>query len=468
MNVINMYVIQIDKASKDMKQKDILSLLFLNWIIYSFLFLFLFLVKNFAELNLENFLNVIAKFKSENFSNYMNSLNTRMPSYMQINIPFKSEMFVQLFLYSFISTVIILVVNRISKVNTFKSIGILFSFNIILAVLILKMKSIWLLMLLINFLLMAFIKIGDGKYFCTVKYLYYFTLEVGYSFQDYKVSYNWKKVTIVVVLNLLIGTVITSLINVPWHISIVLSLTITIILLINLYSRDTMKSILIKIILYIIFFVIAFLSNLSQELTLLNMFLVLSTFYMSIVSILSIFKEVKQVLWEKSVAYYLYDEDISLKKIYKETIPIKLLERIDVEESELVKQVLLRRRCNNFDEMQILCNLYFRKPYQYYMQLIIYLQLFCMGRNNSSDYVRERVKKALDLQNQRLVIYDLYVKYADIIYKNGEINSAEDLYSKYLFFLNKESLENYIYILRQKRKERELRIANKQYLHVIK
>ena len=439
--IINILIIQIKKISKNMKEKDILSLL-------SLLCFSVFLLITIFPLS-KNFFKTILFPIISNFSNSIDILiNHKVVHFSPINL----DTFFYFSLYQIkkvitiltITLVIGIILVLIKKLSITHSIEFYFIFFIIVISVFYFYHTLFSIPLVI--LLIYFIPLGSGKYFLMLQNIRYFSDIVITQFELYPLNISKFKIlykAILIFICCLFSSIgLRNMFNLSSILSFVIVFSFFMVLLLKNKNENKVYYILKKLILFIMFFLIIIWANIKIEINSIKFLSLIITFSFSIDRIFSISQEIMQLIKSKSVLYYYEHENIPKKILLEEIIEIKYIDK-QIDEVELVKQIILFQRLNLNDELLKLINIYKKSKYTKYLQLVESIEYFIFtklheSRNKKS--LKKKLKKIINLKNQKINPVEIFLEYAYILFELNEYFESIKYYEEYFEYLSKEEL----------------------------
>ena len=394
---INELIIQIKKISKNTKEMDILSLLYLLY-----------------------------------FSLYLLMLPSFLLSFNFLSISIKLIMIIMIM---FCINKFILKTN---KILTFKKLVISIIISFILIIII--YKTYFHILLLISMLLLVILflpfLIGSGKYFLILQNIRYLGEIYTNQSEIYLLSTsphkNFLKFLLIIFCCILIAISINKIFNLPYILSILLAISLLMLFILRNKNKNKVHIVFQKFLFLILLLLIQIYANIKIEINTIKFLSLIATFYFSIDRIFSISKEVTQLIKSESILYYYEHENIP-KKI--------LLEEIS--EIELVKQILLRQRLNLNDELLKLINIYKKSKYTKYLQLVESIEYFIftkLDESGNKKSLKKKLKKIINLKNQKINPVKIFLEYAYILFELNEYFESIKYYEKYFEYLSKEEL----------------------------
>lgn len=392
---INELIIQIKKISKNTKEMDILSLLYLLY-----------------------------------FSLYLLMLPSFLLSFNFFSISIKLIMIIMIM---FCINKFILKTN---KILTFKKLVISIIISFILIIII--YKTYFHILLLISMLLLVILflpfLIGSGKYFLILQNIRYLGEIYTNQSEIYLLSTsphkNFLKFLLIVFCCILIAISINKIFNLPYILSILLAISLLILFILR--NKNKVHIVFKKFLFFILLLLIQIYADIKIEINTIKFLSLIATFYFSIDRIFSISKEVTQLIKSESILYYYEHENIPKKILLKE-----------ISEIELVKQILLHQRLNLKDELLELINMYKKARYTKYLQLVESIKYFIFTKLNELENIKslkKKIKKIINLKNQKISPIEIYLEYAYILFEINKYFESIKYYEKYFEYLSKEEL----------------------------
>ena len=444
--IINILIIQIKKISKNTKERDILSLLFL-------LCFSIFLLITIFPLSKIFFKTILFPIIS-NFSNSIDILiNHKVVHFSPINLDtffyfslYQIKKVITILTITLVIGIILVLIKKfiIKKLSIIHSIEFYFIVFIIVISVFYFYHTLFSIPLVI--LLIYFIPLGSGKYFLMLQNIRYFSDIVITQFELYSLNISKFKIlykAILIFICCLFSSIgLRNMFNLSSILSFVIVFSFFMVLLLKNKNENKVYYILKKLILFIMFFLIIIWANIKIEINTIKFLSLISIFYFSIDRIFSISKEVTQLIKSKSVLYYYEHENIPKKILLEEVIEIKYIDK-EIDEVELVKQIILFQRLNLNDELLKLINIYKKSKYTKYLQLVESIEYFIFtkldeSRNKKS--LKKKLKKIINLKNQKINPVEIFLEYAYILFELNEYFESIKYYEEYFEHLSKEEL----------------------------
>ena len=223
-------------------------------------------------------------------------------------------------------------------------------------------------------------------------------------------------------------------------------------------------------IIFVIFVVISLYANRIVPSELDKILLLVITVYFSFDRVVSLGKDIQDIIKKYSLRYYYEDEFLSVKDIKDEYLEMKFINSFEIDEHELIKQIILRDKVCFLDELNQLCELYTRKKFEEYRQLVeFYLYIININSKeeiNLNDEERN-LKNILKIQNQKLFPIELYKEYATILYTQKKFDEAIEFYEEFLWYLNKDELNNMYQCYKELGKDKEAGKLKQHYINTM-
>ncbi len=353
---------RISKISKNNKEKDLLSIAYITWLIFIIFALGVVTVNDLKPMFNQLIVNLL------NIYYYMEAFILGMDSYLQYNLPYSFDfwsifveainLFVKVFLIAFIPSVIRKVLKKESFFNEVvillgAIVTIIVSFHLYLEILIV----VGLILLLI-----AFVSIGKNRVYNFVQNLNYFEEVIWNYFEENPVKIKEKSLIIKFLLTIsfvfVIDFAMVRLLNFNIKFSTILACSA--ILLAWLYQNKSVTEpfLLKKLVIYFIFFIATLIGNLKNELSILETPLLFISIFFTMDRIIALSKEMRDLIISKSILFYYDHENIKPSILLSEIKEIKYLENVDIGELELVRQMVIRLRLELEEEFLILSDIY--------------------------------------------------------------------------------------------------------------
>ncbi|HEO2680521.1 TPA: hypothetical protein VAQ43_001859 [Streptococcus agalactiae] len=438
---------RISKISKNNKEKDLLSIAYITWLIFIIFALGVVTVNDlkpmFNQL-IVNFLNIYY---------YMEAFILGMDSYLQYNLPYSFDfwsifveainLFVKVFLIAFIPSVIRKVLKKESFFNEVvillgAIVTIIVSFHLYLEILIV----VGLILLLI-----AFVSIGKNRVYNFVQNLNYFEEVIWNYFEENPVKIKEKSLIIKFLLTIsfvfVIDFAMVRLLNFNIKFSTILACSA--ILLAWLYQNKSVTEpfLLKKLVIYFIFFIATLIGNLKNELSILETPLLFISIFFTMDRIIALSKEMRDLIISKSILFYYDHENIKPSILLSEIKEIKYLENVDIGELELVRQMVIRLRLELEEEFLILSDIYMKNGYEKYIQFVqgnVYFINLELDKIPNYTNLKLILESIFDHNNQKIFIPKLYEEYIYILISLGEVEKAKEILKEVSDYLTEESL----------------------------
>ncbi|HFH8153233.1 TPA: hypothetical protein ACGNCJ_001843 [Streptococcus agalactiae] len=439
---------RISKISKNNKEKDLLSIAYITWLIFIIFALGVVTVNDlkpmFNQL-IVNLLNI--------YYYYMEAFILGMDSYLQYNLPYSFDfwsifveainLFVKVFLIAFIPSVIRKVLKKESFFNEVvillgAIVTIIVSFHLYLEILIV----VGLILLLI-----AFVSIGKNRVYNFVQNLNYFEEVIWNYFEENPVKIKEKSLIIKFLLTIsfvfVIDFAMVRLLNFNIKFSTILACSA--ILLAWLYQNKSVTEpfLLKKLVIYFIFFIATLIGNLKNELSILETPLLFISIFFTMDRIIALSKEMRDLIISKSILFYYDHENIKPSILLSEIKEIKYLENVDIGELELVRQMVIRLRLELEEEFLILSDIYMKNGYEKYIQFVqgnVYFINLELDKIPNYTNLKLILESIFDHNNQKIFIPKLYEEYIYILISLGEVEKAKEILKEVSDYLTEESL----------------------------
>ncbi|MDQ8759564.1 hypothetical protein [Streptococcus ruminantium] len=312
--------------------------------------------------------------------------------------------------------------------------------------------DMWLQLLLvisIAGLLVLFYPIGNGYYFQIIQYINYFEDILYNNFENRtpKKRGNWKRNTLILLISLLLIYTIARLFYTSIYFSILVTLLVLFLLWMNDKKVNQAIQILKKLLTYGVFFAFTILGNLEIESNLLKLPLVFITFFFAFDRVISLSKEVHNLILEKSLLYYYDHENIKNAILMDEIIDIKYIDRVDFSEVELVRQMIIRLRLNLKDEFIYLSKLYSENNFDNYKQFVegnVYFINFDESWLDNLTSLKNQIGKILEYKNQKIFLPKIIEEYGVILFELEEYEQSILYFEQCIMYLEKDSIERLV------------------------
>lgn len=438
---------RISKISKNNKEKDLLSIAYITWLIFIIFALGVVTVNDLKPMFNQLIVNLL------NIYYYMEAFILGMDSYLQYNLPYSFDfwsifveainLFVKVFLIAFIPFVIRKVLKKESFFNEVvillgAIVTIILSFHLYLEILIV----VGLILLLI-----AFVSIGKNRVYNFVQNLNYFEEVIWNYFEENPVEIKEKSLIIKILLTIsfvfVIDFAMVRLLNFNIKFSTILACSA--ILLAWLYQNKSVTEpfLLKKLVIYFIFFIATLIGNLKNELSILETPLLFISIFFTMDRIIALSKEMRDLIISKSILFYYDHENIKPSILLSEIKEIKYLENVDIGELELVRQMVIRLRLELEEEFLILSDIYMKNGYEKYIQFVqgnVYFINLELDKIPNYTNLKLILESIFDHNNQKIFIPKLYEEYIYILISLGEVEKAKEILKEVSDYLTEESL----------------------------
>ncbi|KAA9066033.1 hypothetical protein F5J00_10600 [Streptococcus agalactiae] len=438
---------RISKISKNNKEKDLLSIAYITWLIFIIFALGVVTVNDLKPMFNQLIVNLL------NIYYYMEAFILGMDSYLQYNLPYSFDfwsifveainLFVKVFLIAFIPSVIRKVLKKESFFNEVvillgAIVTIIVSFHLYLEILIV----VGLILLLI-----AFVSIGKNRVYNFVQNLNYFEEVIWNYFEENPVKIKEKSLIIKFLLTIsfvfVIDFAMVRLLNFNIKFSTILACSA--ILLAWLYQNKSVTEpfLLKKLVIYFIFFIATLIGNLKNELSILETPLLFISIFFTMDRIIALSKEMRDLIISKSILFYYDHENVKPSILLSEIKEIKYLENVDIGELELVRQMVIRLRLELEEEFLILSDIYMKNGYEKYIQFVqgnVYFINLELDKIPNYTNLKLILESIFDHNNQKIFIPKLYEEYIYILISLGEVEKAKEILKEVSDYLTEESL----------------------------
>lgn len=431
---------RISKISKNNKEKDLLSIAYITWLIFIIFALGVVTVNDLKPMFNQLIVNLL------NIYYYMEAFILGMDSYLQYNLPYSFDfwsifveainLFVKVFLIAFIPSVI----RKVLKKESF------FNEVVILLGAIVTILEILIVVGLI-LLLIAFVSIGKNRVYNFVQNLNYFEEVIWNYFEENPVKIKEKSLIIKFLLTIsfvfVIDFAMVRLLNFNIKFSTILACSA--ILLAWLYQNKSVTEpfLLKKLVIYFIFFIATLIGNLKNELSILETPLLFISIFFTMDRIIALSKEMRDLIISKSILFYYDHENIKPSILLSEIKEIKYLESVDIGELELVRQMVIRLRLELEEEFLILSDIYMKNGYEKYIQFVqgnVYFINLELDKIPNYTNLKLILESIFDHNNQKIFIPKLYEEYIYILISLGEVEKAKEILKEVSDYLTEESL----------------------------
>lgn len=442
--VINELIARINRVCRNDKEKDILSLAYIILLISYFCVI----VVPLLIVILEAFIKYVIYQTSSIYHYIMNGGNIPLNEFI---ITFDIIEFIWILKISLIG--LIPVISRIIfKKAKFQSEFIVMVLSISGLVFVSRDYLGCSIIFLVFLLIVYIIPLGERKYFNLInnaKYLEEIRKNYLHKNQEFSNKKFYKKLLgkflVIAVLIFLIAVLLSYYMKISFIFMIIIISSLTCIFYLYKETKDKILTVFKKVIIFVIFVAISLYANRIVPSELEKILLLVITVYFSFDRVVSLGKDIQDIIKKYSLRYYYENEFLSVKDIKDEYLEMKFINSFEIDEHELIKQIILRDKVCFLDELNQLCELYTRKKFEEYRQFVeFYLYIININSKeeiNLNDEERN-LKKILEIQNQKLFPIELYKEYATILYTQKKFDEAIEFYEGFLWYLNKDELNN--------------------------
>ena len=467
--VINELIARINRVCRNDKEKDILSLTYIILLVSYFCVI----VVPLLIVTLEPFIKYGIYQTPSVYHYIMNGGN--IPQKI-INITFDIKEFIWILKISLIG--LIPVISRIIfKKAKFQSEFIVMVLSISGLVFVSRDYLGWSIIFLVFLLIVYIIPLGERKYFNLInnaKYLEEIRKNYLHKNQEFSNRKFYEKLVgkflVIAVLIFLIAALLSYYMKISFIFMIIIISSLTCILYLYKETKDKILTVFKKVIIFVIFVVISLYANRIVPSELDKILLLVITVYFSFDRVVSLGKDIQDIIKKYSLRYYYEDEFLSVKDIKDEYLEMKFINSFEIDEHELIKQIILRDKVCFLDELNQLCELYTRKKFEQYRQLVeFYLYIININSKeeiNLNDEERN-LKNILKIQNQKLFPIELYKEYATILYTQKKFDEAIEFYEEFLWYLNKDELNNMYQCYKELGKDKEAGKLKQHYINTM-
>lgn len=442
--MINELIARINRVCRNDKEKDILSLAYIILLISYFCVI----VVPLLIVILEAFIKYVIYQTSSIYHYIMNGGNIPLNEFI---ITFDIIEFIWILKISLIG--LIPVISRIIlKKAKFQSEFIVMVLSILGLVFVSRDYLGCSIIFLVFLLIVYIIPLGERKYFNLInnaKYLEEIRKNYLHKNQEFSNKKFYKKLLgkflVIAVLIFLIAVLLSYYMKISFIFMIIIISSLTCIFYLYKETKDKILTVFKKVIIFVIFVAISLYANRIVPSELEKILLLVITVYFSFDRVVSLGKDIQDIIKKYSLRYYYENEFLSVKDIKDEYLEMKFINSFEIDEHELIKQIILRDKVCFLDELNQLCELYTRKKFEEYRQFVeFYLYIININSKeeiNLNDEERN-LKKILEIQNQKLFPIELYKEYATILYTQKKFDEAIEFYEGFLWYLNKDELNN--------------------------
>ncbi|NQN65375.1 hypothetical protein HO998_04415 [Streptococcus suis] len=431
--VINKYILpRVRLIGKTEKERDVLSILYLSIFIVIFLTVLSFVVQSLKPI----FIDFTIQIKNIYLlmDAFLNSKKEVLQYYREPQFTFGSilsDVWHQLFnsLKIFGVYFMSIITRAIFKKMNFIS-EIVVNLIVFLAMIFINLSYLeFLIVVSVLCILVLFIPIGSKRYFGFLQYLNYFE-EVINNYRELKDGgeKNKKlkltgKMLLLSLSFIILSYSLKSTLSIPSDLSMVLTLSILLLIYMNGATMSTEAKLLKKFIAYIIVFSLTVIGNIGTDSSPAKLLLLTITLFFALDRVLSLSKDARDLVTQKSVLYYWEHEDISETVLLSELIRIEDIKKINLDEKTLVKQLLIRYRLGFNIEYLELSEIYKEKNYNRYLLLVSTYEYFLNLKESyleeleGLELLRNQINSIIDnIKNQKIFVPNLYIEYGMISY----------------------------------------------------
>ena len=467
--VINELIARINRVCRNDKEKDILSLTYIILLVSYFCVI----VVPLLIVTLEPFIKYGIYQTPSVYHYIMNGGN--IPQKI-INITFDIKEFIWILKISLIG--LIPVISRIIfKKAKFQSEFIVMVLSISGLVFVSRDYLGCSIIFLVFLLIVYIIPLGERKYFNLInnaKYLEEIRKNYLHKNQEFSNKKFYKKLLgkflVIAVLIFLIAVLLSYYMEISFIFMIIIISSLTCIFYLYKETKDKILTVFKKVIIFVIFVAISLYANRIVPSELEKILLLVITVYFSFDRVVSLGKDIQDIIKKYSLRYYYENEFLSVKDIKDEYLEMKFINSFEIDEHELIKQIILRDKVCFLDELNQLCELYTRKKFKEYRQFVeFYLYIININSKeeiNLNDEERN-LKNILKIQNQKLFPIELYKEYATILYTQKKFDEAIEFYEEFLWYLNKDELNNMYQCYKELGKDKEAGKLKQHYINTM-
>lgn len=456
--VINELIARINRVCRNDKEKDILSLAYIIFLISYFFVIVVPLLESFI------------KYGICQYDYIMNGGNISLKIFI-INFGIKGFIWIlKIFLIGLIP-----VISRIVfKKAKFQSEFIVMLLSISGLVFVSRDYLGWLIIFFVFLLIVNIIPLGERKYFNLInnaKYLDEIRKNYLHKNQEFLNKKFYEKLLgkflLIVGLIVLIAVLLSCYMKISFIFMLIIISSLTCIFYLYKETKDRILTVFKKVIIFVIFVAISLYANRIVPSELEKNLLLVITVYFSFDRVFSLEKDIQDIIKKYSLRYYYENEFLSVKDIKDEYLEMKFINSFEIDEDELMKQIILREKLYFLDELNQLCELYTRKKFEEYRQFVeFYLYIININSKeeiNLNDEERN-LKNILEIQNQKLFPIELYKEYATILYTQKKFDEAIVFYEEFLWYLNKDELNNMYQCYKELKKNKEAGQLKQNYI----
>lgn len=196
-----------------------------------------------------------------------------------------------------------------------------------------------------------------------------------------------------------------------------------------------------KSIVYLLFFAALVIANFKAKSNVLELPLLLFNIFFALDRIISLSKEVKELIVSKSILYYNDHDDIKVSHLISNLIPVQYIEKVELEEEDIVRQLIIRYRLSLEEEFFAVYNVYSKRDFKRYKQLVETYNYFWKYKESSLDKIDERceeIKVITDYENQEIIMPEIYLEFARILFHCKRYEDSIEYFKQVNAYLNEE------------------------------
>ena len=450
--IIETILPRIVQLSRNNKQRDVLSLLYLFAIVLTLFMGFITMIKILTPFLVELGVQIF------NTYSYIDSLLNNKPKIIQYSANLPRFNFVDELLKSGSESLRVLPIavvptyRLIIKKQSFRTEWIAIVLMIVALLVSYDLYFEFLGIVGILFSLLIFFPLGEGGYFKIIQYLNYLeeiisTFQMEHPKQDRSSVPLFKNFVIIVIILLSIIVINYSLIRL-FHFTTVLAtmISLVIILLMWMNKSKSRKEIYLlkKLIIYFIFLCATIIGNYQADSNVIKLPLLFVSLFFTLDRVIALSNEVYELSISKSVLYYYDHTDISEDVLLSQIVNLYYLENIDLTESELVRQLLIRLRLGLNDEFFTLSKIYKHCNYHNYIQLVETNEYFLKYEESWAEdleALKDKVKKIVEYSDQKIFSVRIFEEYATILFYLGDYSECIEYFNLVFLYLDKDSLD---------------------------
>lgn len=304
-------------------------------------------------------------------------------------------------------------------------------------------ENTWKFMLCISaflFVTVTIIPIGRGKYLDVLKYTEYY-LDV---FKEYPINlkgmlskkgfYFFSKIFV----SWLFFTMTLQILFPLLTTEIIVLISLSLVLLIFMNTSNSMSKIIKKAIIYSFFIPIVLLGNNTSQNEIFSVLVLFITVFFAFERVISLSKELKNIIREYSIMYYIEEGTNEIKKSTSLMFPTSYFYDEGYSEIEIVRQLVYCHKMGKNSEFKELYEIYKNSSFKDYLFLLKSLNYYLIFEDTELNKRYRYLKELFEIQQQQKIGYiPISFEYASVIYcKNKNYKLIISLLNQYEYMLD--------------------------------